>query len=157
MYSRCCQLPVCVDIFQCRLYQGHQIGGRNVQGPYVSRGQQRYYNECLWIWGGAQRMPVLCPWPGLYWLTLLLSEQASHHSVCILVILVAETKSLLLVKYLHFSSYRYILKVIVIAYNTSGTRQSFNIVQFMTKDKLVRLTCKSWYLLCMFSQSPVLF
>lgn len=73
------------------------------------------YKALMWAGGnkdtgGAQRMPVLCPWPGLYWLTLLLSEQASHHSVCTLVVLVAETKSLLLVKYLHFSSYRYILK-----------------------------------------------
>lgn len=44
----------------------------------------------------------------------------------------------------------------VITYSTIGTCQSFNIVQFMIEDKPVWLTCKR-YLLCMFSQPPVLF
>lgn len=42
-------------------------------------------------------------------------------------------------------------KVIVIAYNTTGTCQPFNIVQYMIKDKVVWLTCGHWYLLCMLS------
>lgn len=43
-------------------------------------------------------------------------------------------------------------------YNTTGTCQPFNIVQFMIKETTVWFTCERPYLLCIiFSQSPVLF